>query len=72
MEIIIKGSPKELAELLAGLRTEQPAEEKKGAPQSETAERQENKVLSREEAKEIVNVMNAVAKETLKFLYHTL
>ncbi len=38
MEIIIKGSPEELTELLAGLRTGQTAGAKKSAPQVEAAE----------------------------------
>lgn len=38
MEIIIKGSPAELAELLAGLRTKQAAGAKEDAPQIEAAE----------------------------------
>lgn len=44
---------------------------KKNAPQTETVERQENQVLSREEAKEIVKCMDTAAKEALKFQYHT-
>lgn len=44
---------------------------KENAPQAETAERQQNQVLSREKAKEIVKVMDTAAKEALKFLYHT-
>lgn len=45
MEIIIKGSPEELAELLAGLRTEQAAGAKGNAPHS-VAERKDRTFAS--------------------------
>lgn len=44
---------------------------KENAPQTKTAERQENQVLSCKEAKEIVKGMDTAAKKALKFLYHT-
>ena len=44
---------------------------KENAPQVEAVERQENQVLSREEAKEIVKCMDTAAKEALKSQYHT-
>lgn len=110
MKITIKGSPREVAELMGALLNGAETEAKKpyfpplltdlsnaektinstreiiaslnkmnevakqrkeNAPQAETAEHQGNKVLSREEAKEIVKSMDTAAKEMLKFLCHT-
>ncbi len=44
---------------------------KESTPQAGAAERQGNKELSREEAKEIIKGINAATKEALKFQYHT-
>ncbi|MDE7362961.1 MAG: hypothetical protein K2N38_13620 [Oscillospiraceae bacterium] len=60
-------------EIIASLNkmNEAAKQRKENAPQAEVAERQENQVLSREEAKEIVKCMDTAAKEALKFQYHT-
>ncbi len=67
----IKESSDEISHVLDKMN-EVAKQRKENTPRTEAAERQENKVLSREEAKETIKGIDAAVSDMFKYLCHTL